>query len=282
MASVIFYDIVLLILFVTFMSWFLYTRKHNLKREGLLYLYRAQWGVKLIDRIGKKYKKTLKFFSYVSIVSGFVLMISMVYLFGKIVWIYVFEPAIVQQIRVPPIIPLVPYLPQVFKLDFLPPFYFTYWIVILAIIAITHEFAHGIFMKRYGIKIKSTGFGFFPWFLPVFLAAFVEQDEKSMGKAGKFEQMAVLAAGTFANVLTAILFFFILAGFFTTAYSPTGVQFNNYAYEIVNVSLISSVNGIQTTNPSMQEVLEKTNNESLNEIQIGNMNYVAEKEFLEK
>src|SRR3989344_32000 len=228
MASVIFYDIVLLILFVTFMSWFLYTRKHNLKREGLLYLYRAQWGVKLIDRIGKKYKKTLKFFSYVSIVSGFVLMISMVYLFGKIVWIYVFEPAIVQQIRVPPIIPLVPYLPQVFKLDFLPPFYFTYWIVILAIIAITHEFAHGIFSAYYKIKIKSTGFGFFPFFLPVFLAAFVELDEKKMAKKRKFSQLTILSAGTFANVLTAILFFGILWIFFSLAFVPSGVTFDSY------------------------------------------------------
>src|SRR3989344_8285751 len=209
MASVIFYDIVLLILFVTFMSWFLYTRKHNLKREGLLYLYRAQWGVKLIDRIGKKYKKTLKFFSYVSIVSGFVLMISMVYLFGKIVWIYVFEPAIVQQIRVPPIIPLVPYLPQVFKLDFLPPFYFTYWIVILAIIAITHEFAHGIFAAYNKVNIKKTGFGFFPFFFPVFLAAFVEPDEKQMQKRSNFGQRAILSAGTFVNLLTAIFFLIV-------------------------------------------------------------------------
>jgi len=85
-----------------------------------------------------------------------------------------------------------------------------YWILILAVIAITHEFAHGIFMKRYNIKIKSTGFGFFPFFLPVFLAAFVEQDPKSFEKADKIKQMAVLAAGTFANFLTGVLFFIII------------------------------------------------------------------------
>ena len=32
------------------------------------------------------------------------------------------------------------------------------------------------------IKVKTTGFGFFPFFLPVFLAAFVELDEKKMAK----------------------------------------------------------------------------------------------------
>ena len=75
--------------------------------------------------------------------------------------------------------------------------------MILAIVAIIHEFAHGIFMRKYKIHIKSTGFGFFPFFLPVFLAAFVEQDEKSMNKASIFQQKAVLAAGTFAKACLA-------------------------------------------------------------------------------
>ncbi|MEK6895523.1 MAG: site-2 protease family protein [Nanoarchaeota archaeon] len=276
------YDVVLLVLFVLFMSWFLYTRKHNLKKEGLLYLYRAQWGVKLIDTIGKKYKKTLTFFSYVAIIVGYILMASMIYLFGRIVWIYIFEPAIVQQIKVPPIIPLIPYLPQIFKLDFLPPFYFTYWIIILAVVAITHEFAHGIFMKRYNIKIKSTGFGFFPWFLPIFLAAFVEQDEKSMNKAKNFEQRAVLAAGTFANILTSILFLFVLWGFFSLAYNPVGVQFDNYAYGVVNISMISSINNMPVHNPTIQDILGKATNESLNDITIGDQEFIADKEFLQK
>ena len=200
-------DLSLLVIFVIFISIFLYVKRKNLKKEGLLFLYKTTWGMRLIDKIGKKYKKTLGFLSYVSITVGYILMGAMLYLFGKIIYIYVAYPSIVRAIKVPPITPLIPYLPQAFKLDFLPPFYFTYWIVILAVIAITHEFMHGIFMRRYNIKIKSTGFGFFPFFLPIFLAAFVEQDEKSMDKSSPFNQMAVLSAGTFANVLTAILFF---------------------------------------------------------------------------
>ena len=60
-------DISLLVIFVIFISSFLYIKRKNLKKEGLLFLYKTTWGIKLIDRIGKKYKKILGFLSYVSI-----------------------------------------------------------------------------------------------------------------------------------------------------------------------------------------------------------------------
>src|SRR3989344_3286698 len=228
------YDIILLILIVLFVSLFLYRNRKNLKRDGLLFLYKTKW-----------------------------------------------------EIKVPPITPLIPYLPQAFKLDFLPPFYFIYWIVVLAVIAISHEFAHGIFMRRYNIKIKSTGFGFFPFFLPIFLAAFVEQDEKSMMKASRFQQKAVLAAGTFANLLTAILFFAVMILFFSFAFSPAGVSFENsyglenYAYGIVSIGNITAINGTQLLNPSYQGILNSIKDEKMQKIETTNGNYSISKRFLE-
>jgi membrane-associated protease RseP (regulator of RpoE activity) len=275
-------DLSLLVIFVIFISFFLYKKRKNLKREGLLFLYKTTWGMKLIDRIGKKYKKTLSVLSYISIGIGYILMASMLYLFGKIIYIYVAFPSIVRAIKIPPITPLVPYLPQAFKLDFLPPFYFTYWIIILAIIAITHEFMHGIFMRRYNIKIKSTGFGFFPFFFPIFLAAFVEQDEKSMEKASPFKQMAVLAAGTFANVITAIIFFGVLVLFFITAFAPAGAQFNSYSYSMVGLAGITSINNITIANPTYENLLNLSKDVGLNEIVYNNKTYLINKLGLEE
>jgi membrane-associated protease RseP (regulator of RpoE activity) len=209
-------------------------------------------------------------------------MVSMLYLFGKIIYIYVAYPSIVRSIKIPTITPLVPYLPQVFKLDFLPPFYFTYWIVILAIIAITHEFMHGIFMRRYNIKINSTGFGFFPFFFPIFLAAFVEQDEKSMEKATPFKQMAVLAAGTLANVLTAILFFAVMVLLFATAFVPAGAAFNTYSYSAVTFAGITSMNNISLDNPTYDNLLSLSKAEGLNEIEYKNETYLINKVGLEE
>ena len=275
------YDIVLLVIFAAFIARFLIKNKKNLNKEGWLYLYRTKWGMNLIDKVGKKYKKTLHVLSYVSIVVGYFLMGGMLYLFGKIVYLYVAYPSIVQAIKIPPIMPLIPYLPQAFNLDFLPPFYFIYWIVILAIIAITHEFAHGIFMRRYGIKIKSTGFGFFPFFFPIFLAAFVEQDEKSMKKSKKFQQMAVLSAGTFANIITAVVFFVIMFLFFSVSFAPAGVQFNTYSYSLVGVGAITGLNGIDLGAITYENLIMLSEDTGFNEIKTQHGKYIATKEFLQ-
>ncbi len=276
------YDVVLLVLFIAFTSIFLYRNRSQLKREGLLFLYKAKWGMNLIDKVGKKYTKTLKVLSYVSISVGYLLMGAMIYMFGKIIYLYVAFPEIVRAIKIPPITPLIPYLPQAFKLDFLPPLYFIYWILILAVIAISHEFAHGIFMRRYNIKIKSTGFGFFPFFLPIFLAAFVEQDEESMKKSSRFHQMAVLSAGTFANILTTVLFFVVMWLFFSLAFAPAGAQFNTYSYSLVGLAGITTVNGITLDNPTYDQLLALSNDTGFNEIKTEERNYVMTKEMLEE
>ena len=217
-----------------------------------MYLYRTKVGVKIIDYIGKKYKRTLRVMSFLAVISGYILMSSMVYILGKLIYIYFFVPDVVRAIKIPPIMPLIPYLPSLFKIDFLPPFYFTYWILAIACIAVFHEFAHGIIARRYGVKIKTTGFGF----LGPFLAAFVEPDEKEMQKKTKFQQISVLSAGTFINLLLAVFFFLLLAGFFALAYQPAGVIFNTYAAEVVTIGSVSMVNGISINSPTNNSLLE--------------------------
>lgn len=247
-------DVALLVIFLVFILVFLYLGRKRVKKDGVLLLYRTHWGVKSIKKFGEKNKKFLKAISHVSIWLGYALMAGMLYLFGKIIWIYLFNADAVRAIKVPPIMPLIPYLPQIFKLSFLPPFYFTYWIIILAVIAITHEYFHGIFAAANDIKTKKTGFGFFPFFLPIFLAAFVELDEKAMEKKRIFAQKSVLSAGTFANVLTALVGILLLWGFFAVAFAPAGVVFDDYAYTITEVSAITMLNGVQFNNPTYSEL----------------------------
>jgi len=274
----IYYDLGFLVIFTIFIVLFLSSRRKNLKREGLLFLYKTSWGIKLINYVGEKYKRTLQFLSYISIGLGYCLMAGMIYFIYSIVKIYVFRPDIVTAIKIPPIMPLIPYLPQMFKLDFLPPFYFSYWIIIIAVIAITHEFFHGIFARHHDVGIKATGFGF----LGPFLAAFVELDEKRMEKKKKFSQLSILSAGTFANVLTAIFFLIVLAVFFQLSFTAQGVVFDSYPYSIVGVSNISSVNGVLISNPSYESVLNSMNDVGLNEIKTNDRDFVSTKEFLEK
>jgi membrane-associated protease RseP (regulator of RpoE activity) len=263
----IFYDLGLLVAFAIFVSVFLYIGKKNLQKDGLLLLYRTSWGIKLIDFIGGKYKRTLKVLSYVSIGLGYCLMAAMIWLFYSIIKIYMFRPDVVTAVKVPPIMPLIPYIDKI--VPGLPSFYFIYWIIILAVIAITHEFAHGIFAAANKVRIKKTGFGFFPFFLPVFLAAFVELDEDQMEKKSKFSQMAVLSAGTFANVITAVIGFVILFSFFSLSFAPAGVTFDTYPYAVVGTEYVSSVNGIVLNNPTYENILENFEEGKLNAIGIG-------------
>lgn len=274
-------DLGFLAFFLVFFTVFLYTHKKNLKKEGLMFLYRTDWGVRLIDRIGKKYKKTLKVLSYVSIVVGYLLTIGMLYLVYTIVKLYLFNPVAVRAIGIPPITPIFPYINKVIPGLGLPNFYFTYFIIALAIIAIPHEFFHGIFMRRYNIRIKTTGFAFFPWFFPIFPAAFVEQDEKSMEKAKNFDQMASLSAGTFANVITAIVVFLLLWGFFAVAFVPSGVTFDGYATSTINVAGITTVNGATIQNTNYTAIVALVNGTELNNLTYRNRTYLATKSMLE-
>ncbi len=155
-------------------------------------------------------------------------------------------------------------------------------IIIIAIIAITHEFAHGIFAAYSKVKIKKTGFGFFPFFLPVFLAAFVELDEKKMATKKKKDQLAILSAGTFANILTALLFFFVLWGFFAASFAPAGVTFDTYSYSLLNTSSIISINGIALTNLSYDNILSSLNETGFSKVITKQGNYYLDKDFLTK
>ena len=278
MVNFIVVDLILLFLFSLFLGIFLYINRKNLGTEGGLILYRTQWGVKLINYIGKKYKKTLKFMSYVSIILGYFLMIGILYLIFQTIYIYLTTP-IARVIRAPPIVPLIPYFPQLFGLEsFFPPFYFTYFIIAIIIVATLHEFSHGIFARRYGIKIKSTGFAFLKYF-PVIFGAFVEQDDKQMNKKKKFEQMSVLSAGVFANIVVTLFFFLLLIGFFSFAFTPTGVSFESYSYSAVSVSSIIAVNNYTIINANYDKILRLLNETGLNKIQTIDEKYVSTKEF---
>jgi Zn-dependent protease len=113
--------------------------------------------------------------------------------------------------------------------SFFPPFYFTYFIVALAIVAIAHEFSHGVFMKLFRVKIKSTGLVF----LGPILGAFVEEGKSSFHKKGNLEQMTVLGAGVFANILMALLFYGLYVAFFFSSFAASGYAFDSYAVAVV-------------------------------------------------
>jgi membrane-associated protease RseP (regulator of RpoE activity) len=274
--SFIFYDVAFLILFGILAFIFFNKNKKNVKRQGWIFLYHSQVGIKFIDWFAKKFEKILKPMSYVVIGLSYVLMAGILWLLSKSVWVYISTPIPAQLQNLPPIAPLIPYFPKLFGLESLfPPLYFTYFLVALAIVAVSHEFSHGIFARLWNIKVKTTGLAFFG----PFLGAFVEPDEKKMAKAPKFQQLSILGAGVFANILMFIIFVLIMWGFFALSFAPAGITFNTYAQNVVNVSQITHIED----NP-VNDLFEisKYTKEGLNEITSNGKKYLAPQELLDK
>ena len=231
-------DLILLALCTAGAFYFARKHKDKMHKEWWMYLYKTSYGLQFIDKVAKKYRSILLPLQYVIITSGYCLMIGMFYLLFKTLFIYLAQSSDAPLAKVPAVFPLIPYFPELFNLDSVfPPFYFFYFIVAIAIVALSHEAAHGILARLNNVRIKTTGVAF----LGPFLGAFVEQDDKQMNKAPVKAQLAILAAGTFANVVMAVLFSVLLFLFFTLAFQPVGFIFDQYAFSVVNTSDILTV-----------------------------------------
>jgi len=267
MPSFVVYDLIFLVLFTIVVIFLLHRDRKNLKRHGWIFLYHSKFGLRFIDWVAKTFSRVLKPLQYLVITSGYILMAFIVWMVGFSVWRYVTSPIPQQLVNVPPIAPLIPYFPRLFGLDsFFPPLFFTYFLIALAIVAVSHEFSHGIFARLNKIKVKTTGLAF----LGPFFGAFVEPDEKQMAKGSKFSQLAILAAGTFANVIMTLLFLLILWGFFVVSFVPMGVNFNTYAQSVVSVDGIESIDGILTTGLDDLESLPEIEEGEFREIVVAN------------
>jgi membrane-associated protease RseP (regulator of RpoE activity) len=92
-------------------------------------------------------------------------------------------------------------------------------------------------MRRFGVKIKSTGLVF----LGPILGAFVEEEKKGFEKKKNLEQMTILGAGVFANIMFALIFYGLYVLFFLTSFTASGYDFDSYSYQVVPLDLIEDV-----------------------------------------
>jgi membrane-associated protease RseP (regulator of RpoE activity) len=255
----------------------LYKRRGKIKVEKPFILYRTKFGIELINKISKK-DKLLNPLEKIIIVFGYILMaigLFMVYLIVKII---VFSPErYFGVINAPPIFPLIPYFTTIFDVKILPPFYFTYWIIIIAVATMSHEFFHGIFFKKEKVKIKSTGFAF----LGPILAAFVDPEEKDIKKIKNHKQLAAIAAGTFANLVVAIIFALISLLFISLVFTSAGATFNVYTFSTINTSTISNIsdNIIELDETNLTEIISNNktyflDDETLEQIKIKNISTI--------
>ncbi len=150
-----------------------------------------------MDRFSQKYRQLIIFFGYCCIGLSFVGLIFISVNIILLIWQLIAKPALAQ----PGVALVLPFthVPGIGYLSFFQ------WIIAIFILAVVHEFAHGVVAKAHGLKIKSSGFAFFSLLAPIIPAAFVEPDEQQLQKASDVKQYSVFAAGPIVNILLALL-----------------------------------------------------------------------------
>ena len=142
-----------------------------------------------------------------------------------------------------------------------------------------HEFAHGVVASAHKVKVKNAG----PAIFGPFFAAFVEPDEKQLAKKQDVVQYSMLAAGSFSNMLLALIvsavLFLVLTPLIGSLYPTNGVLFEeieNPALQgdveadvryvaINNVDIVDAsgfVTSLQTFSPGDMVVLTDADNQS--------------------
>ena len=185
-------------------------------------MYKTKLGLKLMDSVSRKHRRFMLYIGYIGILIGFIGMIFISYGLINNIYILFTKP------EAQPGVGLV--LPFKAKGVFFVPFF--YWIISIFVIAVVHEFAHGLIARTHNLKVKSSGFAFLGIVIPIIPAAFVEPDEKELRKRPHKEQLSVFAAGPFSNIIMAFLFLgiasFIFAPIANALIEPSGVKVTDY------------------------------------------------------
>ncbi len=294
-------DLLFAIVFYGALILFFYTHKKNLQVQGkIVALYRTKIGLNLMDKIAKKNRNTvilgvillviglilsitgiatsnpyvtgigsilvlssiiliipLSWTGTIGVIIGFIGMVFIFYWLIKGTFDLFFVPS------APPAV--APVLPGVKVIPGLPVLSFWHWIIAIFFVAVVHEFSHGIFARLYRTKVKSSGIALFG---PI-LGAFVEPDEKELGKKSARVQLSVFAAGPFSNmvfgVLFLLLFNFVFTPLYGAVYMGDGIKVNeitpNYPAANANIPvpfIIQGINDKETLN--LTSFLEETKN----------------------
>jgi len=213
-----------------------------------LVMYRTKLGIPSMDKYARKHPRFFQIFSFIGIVLGFIGMAIVFY--GLLISsLRILAKPLVAEAGATLLLPGI-------QIPGLPQLSFFHWIITIFVLVVVHEFSHGVIARLYDVEIKSSGFAIFGVLLPIIPAAFVEPDEKKLAKKSYRAQLSVFAAGSFANFITAGIFFliflFLMVPIFDNIYEEKGVIITGLQddYPLKNAGatigeLITNVNDIE-------------------------------------
>lgn len=257
------------LIFIALMVLFIYLKRKNVHIQKIAYpflyfaMYRTKVGIKAMDRIAASFPKAVRYAGYAAVAVGFFGMAFMAFMLVYNLISLFIVPEAAQGVAL--------VLPFKIKGSFYVPF--LYWIISIFVIAVVHEFSHGVVARSYGLKIKSSGLAFLGVIVPVLPAAFVEPDEKELEKRSFTEKMSIFAAGPFSNIALAavvlVLFLLVFSPLASALLEPDGVRVTGFLRGnstspaeqagIARGDMITSLNGANISNvQSLSDALNST------------------------
>ncbi len=279
----------IILLAIIAIVWF-FDRK-NFKREGIMFLRRTEKGLQFIDKFAKKHAQSLRIFGTLGIIfsfgalgaayvrrenkknslAAFAAAFSFIFLLLFSINMNALPAAfsslfgasglmtlelimgVVNTFSLGPNAPPVvqPVLPIQGKGIYYVPIDF--WLISIFTILIVHEFSHAFVSRAEKISVKSLGYGF----LAVIPLGFAEPDERELKKASSIKRSRIFAAGSFSNVIAAIISIVLLTitAFTVSAlYTSSGVKYETVVagtpadISLPHSGIITEVNGIKITN----------------------------------
>ena len=215
------FDLISIIIFIVLIIIFLYLKRKEIATQKIIFpflyllLYRTNFGLKFMEKTAKKYRELIKTIGYCSIGIGFIGMIFISYSIIATTIKFLISPRTVDT-GVALVLPGTT-IPGVGYLSF------WHWIIAIFVLAIVHEFGHGIVSEAHNLKVKSSGFAFLSILFPIIPAAFVEPDEKKIREQPDYVQYSIFAAGPMSNIALAFLVLLIIS----LVINPIGAAITN-------------------------------------------------------
>ena len=209
--AILFYSCVVLFVFLK--------RKRFDFHLKIIALYRTNWGIKLMDQIASRHRELVKLLGYISIGVGFVGMAFIVIILLQSLYVLFTRPDAPAAIA-----PLLPGV-RIPGVPFFVPL--VQGIIAIFIVAVIHEFSHGVVARAHGIVVKRTGIAI----IGPFFAAFVEPDEKQLKKRDDVTNYSIIAAGPASNIFTSVIVLLLVSPLLLMVsnafYSPAGISFSS-------------------------------------------------------
>ncbi len=206
---------ILFIAFSSLVALYLWTKRREFERHGILFIQRTKAGLDALKAIHRWNPGFWKWFSRFSVFVSVLGMLAM----GHIA---VSRSVDALLTGVSPISLVLPSSDGSFSAKpglVLIPLWL--WVAAIALIVFPHEMMHGVISISERVRVKSTGLAF----LLVIPGAFVEPDERRMKGVKKLK---IAAAGPAANILIGLFLGLVVYAASIMAFQPAGVEFASH------------------------------------------------------